>query len=181
MGGTPRAGGAASEDDDEEVGNNHKHGGTDDDVPLLQQAVASLGQLPKALLALVVINAFFGSIAGSFSGPFLPGLLQKRGYSPAISGLIIGCNPLLCVVTFPIAPFICNRFGRQRVYVAGIGLQCAACFTAACIPEHLLLLLLPLFAIGGAGVACCNTALLGDVGARPAPARVTFFSTACCR
>lgn len=154
MGGTPRAG---SSSDDIELAHN-------DDVPLLQQALTSLGQVPKGLLALVAINAFFGSVAGSFSGPFLPGLLAKRGYSPAVSGLIIGCNPLLCVITFPVAPFICTRFGRRRVFLAGLALQVIACYVAATVPEHLLLLLLPLFAVGGAGVACCNTSLLGDVG-----------------
>lgn len=159
MGGTPRAG--ALSDDDVELDTLNG-----DDVPLLQQAVASLGSIPKTLVALVILNAFFGSVAGSFSGPFLPGILQKRDYSPAVTGLIIGCNPLLCVLTFPLAPSICTRFGRRRVYATGILLQTSACFCAAFIPEHALLLLLPLFAVGGAGVALCNTSLLGDVGAR---------------
>ena len=98
----------------------------DDDKPVSEMA----SRQARTLIGLIVVDGFVSSVLASCSSPFLPQMLEERHYSSAVVGLILGMDALSNFAFSPFCPWLCQRFGRRRVYIAALMTETAA---ALCI------------------------------------------------
>jgi len=107
-----------------------------DDGKLDPQTIDWKGYL---LIAITVVPGFVGDTYFTMLAPFLPGVVDLRGMSNVISGLIFGCQPLGSVFTAPVVSWALRQpWGDPYVM-----LRLSSAFTAVAISVTGLLGVIP--------------------------------------
>jgi len=91
------------------------------------------------LIAVTVVPGFVGDTYFTMLAPFLPGVVDLRGMSNVIAGLIFGCQPLGSVFTAPVVSWAL----RQPWGDPFVMLRLSSCFTAVAISVTGLLGVIP--------------------------------------
>lgn len=94
--------------------------------------------------AMVPLLAFTGLYICVYAGEsvkyaYLPIYMNQQGYAPALSGAIIGIQPLVELMLIPVAVIVARRTGTIRLMVvaAGFGVAANLCFAFAGTPVGL--------------------------------------------
>lgn len=98
--------------------------------PLIRLAMFADGRLSAGLAMSALVSTVL--MATLVVGPFY--LAQALGLNAAAVGMVLSVGPLVVALTGVLAGRIADRFGAQRMTVAGLLAIVAGCFTLAALP-----------------------------------------------